>query len=162
MLCVAGRQLLGIRTMFELWKRHIGWRFARQSPVAAEEAPERPITTIIGPSDDGGGCARCGKPRARLLHCQQCRTQASLMTEYIDPDDTDPRPSHVAFNAEETGRTFQIAEWFAAYCRAQGEPIPADPMRALLGAAELMAQRLEYINAIKEREQWQADGGVAH
>ena len=149
--------------MNEWWTRHVAWRFARQSPVAAERTPEGPITTIIGPSDDVG-CARCGKPReyVRFLHCQQCRTRASLMTEYIDPDDTDPKPLLVAFTEEETWRTFRIAEWYAAYCHAQGEPVPPDPMRALLSAAELMARRLNYLDAINENEQRQENGGVAH
>ena len=139
--------------MIELWKRHVAWRFARhaQPQMAAERTPEGPITAFIGPSVDGGG--------ARTLSSKK---GSHGMTEDIDPNDTDPRPLPVAFNAEETRRTLKIAEWFASYCHAHGEPVPADPMRALLGAAELMARRLEILNTVNEREQWQADGGVVH
>ena len=78
------------------------------------------------------------------------------MTKYIDPADADPKPIYVVFDDEETRRIHLIAEWYAAYCHAHGQPIPDDPMRALLGAAELMARRLEYIDTVYECEQWQA------
>lgn len=130
--------------MIELWKRHVAWRFARhaQPQMAAEEAPERPINGIIGHSGDGG-CARCGKPRE-------------------DATNVDPKPITVVFTDEEIRRIHQFAEWYVAWCDAYGQPIPPDPMRALLGAANQMAWERLVIAAVIEREQWQADGGVVH
>ena len=84
------------------------------------------------------------------------------MTEYIDPADDDPQPVNVAFTEAETARIYAIAEQYAAYCRQHGRPIPCDPMRALLAAAEPMALRLEYIATAYEHAQWQADGGVTN
>ena len=81
---------------------------------------------------------------------------------YIDPNDTNPKPIHAAFTHEETRRIFLVAEWFAKVCLKHGQPIPPDPMRALLGDAELMAQELSYLDAINENEQRQENGGAAH
>ena len=81
---------------------------------------------------------------------------------YLDQNDTNPKPIHAAFTQEEMRRIFLVAEWFAAVCLKHGQPIPPDPLRALLGAAEVMAQELNYLDAINENEHRQENGGVAH
>ena len=84
------------------------------------------------------------------------------MSDYHDAKAVGPVPLNVAFNEDETTRILAIAERYAAYCRQHGRPIPCDPMRALLAAAETMALRLEYIATAYEHAQWQEDGGVAN
>ena len=84
------------------------------------------------------------------------------MSDYHDAKAAEPKPLNIAFDEDEVDRILVIAEGYAAYCRQHGHPIPADPVRALLGAAEVMALRLEYIATAYEHEQWQADGGVAN
>ena len=79
------------------------------------------------------------------------------------PDATGEAESmNVVFTDDECDRILVIAEWYAAYCRMHGRPVPPDPMRAILCACESMALRLEYIATIYEHAQWQADGGVTN
>ena len=84
------------------------------------------------------------------------------MSDYHDAKAAETEPLNVAFDEDETTRILAIAEWYAAYCRQHGRPIPRDPVRALLCAAESMALRLEYIATAYEHAQWQADGGVTN
>ena len=84
------------------------------------------------------------------------------MTDYHGAKAADPKPLDVCFSEDETTRILAIAETYAAYCRQHGLPIPLDPVRALLGAAETMAQRLEVIATLQEHALWQQDGGLAN
>ena len=81
---------------------------------------------------------------------------------YTDSKATELAPLNSVFTEDETTRILAIAERYAVYCRQHGRPIPSDPVRALLGAAESMALRLEYIATAYEHAQWQADGGVTN
>ena len=85
-----------------------------------------------------------------------------ILRNYWHQNAAEPEPLDIAFNEDETTRILAIAERYAAYCRQHGRPIPCDPMRALLAAAETMALRLEYIATAYEHAQWQADGGVTN
>ena len=66
----------------------------------------------------------------------------------------------IAFTEDECDRIIVIAKWYASYCRAHGRPIPPDPMRAILGACESMALRLEYIASMHELAEWREGGGI--
>ena len=82
--------------------------------------------------------------------------------DYHDAKPVGPVPLNVAFDEDETDRILRIAERYADFCRQHGRPVPPDPVRALLAAAESMALRLEAIAAVYEHAQWQEDGGVAN
>ena len=83
-------------------------------------------------------------------------------SHYVDAEAAEPEPLDIAFNEDETTRILAIAERYASFCRQHGRPVPRDPVRALLAAAESMALRLEYIATAYEHAQWQADGGVTN
>ena len=42
---------------------------------------------------------------------------------------------HVVFTEQETLAIHTIAEWYAECCRRCGQPVPPDPMRAVLSCA---------------------------
>jgi len=71
---------------------------------------------------------------------------------------TEPEP----FNQHETDRVHYIAELYAKACRAQGRPVPPDPFRALLCAAESMLNTITAMHALHERAQHQCEGGQEH
>ena len=54
----------------------------------------------------------------------------------------------VQFNEAETAQIHALAEWFAAVCIKHGEPVPPDPMRALLYAAGMLHTRCAFLESV--------------
>ena len=77
--------------------------------------------------------------------------KAHAKLQYLDPNEPKPEAVHVAFDEGETQRIFRIAEAYAGLCIAHGEPVPPDPMRALLQCAEHLQHSLSVIQAAHDK-----------
>ena len=74
-------------------------------------------------------------------------------------DDAKPTVCTVQLNEDETGRVFALAEIWASRCVERGITPPADPLRALLAAAESLYQTVCAMDALSERAEIEANGG---
>ena len=77
---------------------------------------------------------------------------------YFDPANKDPKPIHIEYDGDEARRIFQMAEWYARVCKLQDRPVPSDPQRAVLAAAEFMYNELMTMQSITERMVFDAEG----
>ena len=75
-------------------------------------------------------------------------------------DDDQPTVNTVKLTEDETGRVFALAEIWASRCVERGITPPPDPLRALLAAAENLYQTVCALDALHERAEIEANGGV--
>ena len=79
---------------------------------------------------------------------------------YFDPEDKSPTTLKVEFNEDEIGKIYALAEIWASRCVERGITPPPDPLRALLAAAESLYQTVCAMDALYERAEIEANGGV--
>ena len=79
---------------------------------------------------------------------------------YFSMEDDDSPTVKVELTEDETGRVFALAEIWASRCVERGIKPPPDPLRALLAAAESLYQTVCAMDALSERAEIEANGGV--
>ena len=77
---------------------------------------------------------------------------------YFDPKEKNPNPVHVEYTDDEIRRICQMAEWYARVCKLIDRPVPPDPQRAVLAAAEFLHEQIMIMNAAAERAAFDAEG----